>query len=179
MNIEKSHLSGLKAIRELPTFGDERGSFQMWWRSDWDDPDIASIEFRQLNVASNLQRGVTRGSHVAPWDKYAHPLYGTGFAVIVDARAGSPTFGEVDYFELTATDALFIPRGCGHAYQAVTDLLIYGYGVNELWANSSQEQGVSLLDSRFASVPWPIEDREAWVMSDKDRTAPSFHDVFG
>lgn len=172
-------IEGLHVVEGIEVFGDERGSFHMWWRQDWDDPDIAGLPIRQLNSATNRQRGTTRGSHVAPWAKFAHPLLGRVFVVAVDARRGSPSFGTVEEMELDETAGIYIPAGCGHAYQTVDDTVVYAYAVDELWFRGDQETGVSLLEPPFDRVGWPVADRDDWVMSDKDRSAPPFAEVFG
>lgn len=171
-------IAGLRLIDGIDVIGDERGSFHMWWRRDWDDPQVAGLDIRQLNTATNLRRGTTRGSHVAPWDKFAHPLLGRVFVVILDARPDSRTFGQVDHLELDPTRAVFIPRGCGHAYQTIDETVVYAYAVNELWFRTDQEVAVSLLEPPFDAVPWPIADPGAWVLSDRDRNAAAFADVW-
>ena len=178
MHIGESSIAGLRLIEDINVLADSRGTFRTWWRSDWDG-EIGGMKIAQLNISDNFVRGTTRGSHVAPWDKLIHPFYNRAFAVIIDARRGSPTFGSVESFMLDQSSALFVPKGCGNAYQAVDDFLVYGYAVNELWYRSDQEITVSLFDSRFHDVDWPIPDRSQWVVSDKDLHSRKFDEVFG
>jgi dTDP-4-dehydrorhamnose 3,5-epimerase len=176
--IEESPISGVKIVRDIAVVHDDRGSFRTWWRADWPDPDIAGIRIEQANLSHNARKGTTRGSHVAPWDKYAHVLAGSALAVIIDARPGSTTFGTVESFTLDESSALFIPHGCGHAYQTAVDDVVYAYAVNELWFRGDQETAISLFDPRFAAVPWPIGDRSSWIVSQKDRESEFFDDLF-
>jgi dTDP-4-dehydrorhamnose 3,5-epimerase len=177
MHTTSTPIPGVKLIEEIRVLGDDRGSFRTWWRTDWDN-EAASLKVQQLNISENLVQGTTRGSHIAPWNKYIHCFYGHAFAVIIDARRNSPAFGRVESFTLNESNALLVPGGCGNAYQAIDNLLVYGYAVDELWFRSDQETTVSLFDQRFDQVPWPIEDRSKWIVSDKDRTSPRFDDVF-
>jgi dTDP-4-dehydrorhamnose 3,5-epimerase len=171
-------IEGLRIVDGIDVIGDDRGSFHMWFRRDWLDDSVTGLDIRQLNAATNLRRGTTRGCHVAPWAKYAHPLHGRLFVAIIDARPDSPTYRAVDHAELDPTRGIFIPPGCGHGYQTIDDVVVYAYAVDELWFRSDQETGVSLLAPPFDHLPWPVPDRTAWLLSPKDREAPLFDDVF-
>jgi len=172
-------IQGLQFIENLPVFGDDRGSFRTWWRSDWPFADVAGLRVQQMNISTNAAAGTTRGSHIAPWNKYVHAFSNRAYAVILDARRDSATFGRVESFLLEQTNALFVPAGCGNAYQTIDDNVVYGYAVDQLWYRGDQETTVSLLDERFEGLDWPVSDRSRWIMSEKDRTSETLDVVYG
>jgi dTDP-4-dehydrorhamnose 3,5-epimerase len=135
---------------------------------------IRTFTVIQNNVSFNKQKGVARGIHAEPWDKYISIANGEAFAAIVDLRAGS-TFGNVETFRLTPNTALFVPAGCGNSFQALTDDLVYTYLVNAHWYPDAKYSFVNLLDPDLA-IAWPIaisDDR----ISEKDKNHPALADI--
>jgi len=105
---------------------DERGFFSRTFdrdvmRSAGIDPDA----FAQDSL-SRSRRGVIRGMHVrrgAGEAKLVRCSYGAIFDVIVDLRPGSPTYRNWESFELRDDEqvSLYVPAGCAHGFQALTD----------------------------------------------------------
>lgn len=126
----------------------------------------------QWNISVNNKKGVLRGIHAEPWDKYVHCIHGQAFAAIVDMQKDSPTFGRHQTFMLDETKALFVPKGMGNSYQALSDNTIYGYLVNAHWSPDVPYSAVHYADPEL-SISWPLpvgsED-----LSDKDRQNPPF-----
>ena len=91
--------------------------------------------------------------------------------VIVDIRAGSPTFGATDTVRLDDADrrAVYVSEGLGHAFMALTDDAVVTYLCSTGYA-PEREHGVNPLDSRLA-IPWPSDVEP--ILSDKDRAAPT------
>jgi dTDP-4-dehydrorhamnose 3,5-epimerase len=104
--------------------------------------------------------------------KFVYCPVGSVLDVIVDLRAGSPTFGIVDSVVLDDVDrrAVFISEGLGHAFCALQDDSSLTYLVSSLY-NPAVERAVSPVDAELA-LPWPIDPAEL-ELSDKDRAAPS------
>src|SRR5437016_3420331 len=79
------------------------------------NPDLA-----QCNVSYNHHKGTVRGMHwQVPPDaetKLVRCTRGGIYDVVVDVRAGSPTYCQWVGVELTAENrrALYIPEGCAH-----------------------------------------------------------------
>lgn len=157
---------------DLPVHGDSRGWFKENWQKEKMEaiglPDFGPI---QNNISFNSQKGVTRGIHAEPWDKYISIATGRIFGAWVDLREGE-TFGTVFTIELDPSKAIFVPRGVGNAYQALEDDTAYTYLVNEHWSADAQAQYTFLnLADTTASIAWPIPLENA-ELSDKDKLHP-------
>jgi dTDP-4-dehydrorhamnose 3,5-epimerase len=165
-------LSGLILV-ELDIHDDLRGSFREVFRVDHlaAVPGLQGFRPVQQNISHNL-RGTIRGMHAEPWDKFIHVAFGQVFAALVDMRPDSATFGQHATFTLGQKHALFVPRGFGNGFQALTEPAVYGYLVNAHWDPSARYPGVALDDPELA-IAWPLPEDE-WIVSDKDRSNPSF-----
>jgi len=174
LGLERTSIPGLVVLR-LPVHADDRG----WFKENWQRekmlqlglPDFGPV---QNNVAFNARRGVTRGIHAEPWDKFVSVATGSVFAAWVDLRDGD-SFGTSFHIEIDPGVAVFVPRGVGNSYQALQDGTAYTYLVNEHWRAGASYSAVDLGDAALA-IPWPIPLGEAEV-SDKDRSNPTLADV--
>src|SRR5262245_63000817 len=83
---------------------------------------------------------------------------GAVFDVAVDLRPDSPTRGRWVGVELTAENrrALYIPCGCAHGYQTLTDNSEVFYLVSAFY-NAESARGVRWDDPAFGIV-WPEHD---------------------
>lgn len=160
---------------DLPVHGDARG----WFKENWQHEKMAALGLPdfgpvQNNISFNAQRGVTRGIHAEPWDKYISIANGKIFGAWVDLREGE-SFGTVFTAEIDPTKAIYVPRGVGNAFQALEDNTIYTYLVNDHWSAEAPYTFLNLADDTV-NIPWPIELSKA-ELSDKDRRHPSLADV--
>jgi dTDP-4-dehydrorhamnose 3,5-epimerase len=130
------------------------------------------FEVRQHNVLYLAERGVTRGIHAEPWDKYLSPSAGRVFAAIVDLRTGE-TFGRVETFEIGAGQALYVPRGCGNSFCTLEPHTVYNFLVNEFW--SPERVTVDLFDPELA-IEWPFP-RDELHYTERDAANPSLDSV--
>ncbi|HUS25917.1 MAG TPA: dTDP-4-dehydrorhamnose 3,5-epimerase family protein [Nevskiaceae bacterium] len=128
----------------------------------------------QNNFSFNKEKGVARGIHAEPWDKYVSLGTGEAFAAVVDLRKGN-TFGQVETFHLTPNTAIFVPRGCGNSYQALTDELVYTYLVNAHWSPDAKYTFVNLRDPKL-NINWPLPVTDE-LISEKDKNHPMLADV--
>lgn len=167
--LETSPIPGLVVIR-LDLRTDPRGFFKENWQREKmlaiGLPDFGPV---QNNVSYNAERGVTRGIHTEPWDKFVALATGRIFAAWVDMRAGD-SFGTTFTLEMDPSVAVFVPRGVGNSYQVLADHTSYTYLVNEHWRPGIAYPALA-LDDPSAAIPWPIPLSEA-IVSDKDRTNP-------
>lgn len=93
LKVTRTNIPGL-LVFDLPVHGDSRG----WFKENWQRakmtalglPDFGPV---QNNISFNEKRGVTRGIHAEPWDKYISIATGEIFGAWVDASGGS--FGQV------------------------------------------------------------------------------------
>ncbi|WP_369744415.1 sugar nucleotide-binding protein [Paenarthrobacter sp. AMU7] len=162
---------------ELPVHGDDRGWFKENWHRkkmlDLGLPDFGPV---QNNISFNAARGTTRGIHAEPWDKFISVAAGRIFGAWVDLREG-PGFGTMFCAEMTAKDAVYVPRGVGNAFQTLADDTAYTYLVNDHWSAEAQKDYTFLnaADDHVA-VPWPIPLDRA-VLSTQDKSHPRLPDV--
>ncbi len=177
LKVEKTAIDGL-LIAELPVHGDSRGWFkENWQRAKMCSLGVPDIRMVQNNVSFNAQRGVTRGVHAEPWDKWISVATGRIFGAWVDLREGSETYGAVVTAEVDASRAVFTPRGVGNSFQALEDGTAYTYLVNAHWSAELKKTYtfVNLADPELA-IEWPIPLEEATV-SEADTHHPMLADV--
>jgi len=158
-------------------FPDERGVFLEWFKADV----VARTIGHDLNIAQSNQSvsklGTVRGVHFADVPpsqaKYVYCPNGAVLDVIVDIRAGSPTFGTVDTVRLDDVDrrAVYLSEGLGHAFMALTDDAVVTYLCSTGYA-PDREHGVNPLDTALR-IDWPSDIEP--ILSDKDRAAPTLH----
>lgn len=171
----KTPIEGL-IVYDLTVFGDNRG----WFKENWQRekmlqlglPDFGPV---QNNFSYNDKRGVARGIHAEPWDKYVSLGAGKIFGFWVDIRQGSTTYGKVFTTELDPTKAIFVPRGVANGYQTLEDNTVYSYLVNDHWSPDGQYSFVSMFDESLG-IEWPIPLSESEV-SDKDKNHPNLADA--
>ena len=92
-----------------------------------------------------------------PWEKYVHVVHGRAYNVVVDLRDDSDTYGTWWAGELDRTTAIFLSRGLGNGYQALTEGVMYSYLVSEHWRSDVTYPAVAWDDPDLA-IPWPITD---------------------
>jgi len=175
LRITKTDISGLLVIG-LPIFGDDRG----WFKESYQREKMVSMGFPadfdvvQNNISFNSRRGVTRGIHAEPWDKYISIASGSVFAAIVDLRSGE-NFGKVLTFELNPGISLFVPKGCGNSFQSLQNDTAYTYLVNAHWSPEAQYTAVR-LDDPDLNIKWPVPLHVAEI-SQKDKANPSLKEI--
>ena len=130
----------------------------------------------QNNISFNAERGVTRGVHAEPWDKYISVATGSVFGAWVDLRPGK-SFGQVYTCVIDPSRAVYVPRGVGNAFQALEAGTAYAYLVNAHWSAELKKTYtfVNLADPELG-IEWPIPLSEA-VVSEADRRHPYLRDV--
>jgi dTDP-4-dehydrorhamnose 3,5-epimerase len=161
---------------DLPVHGDARG----WFKENWQHekmvalglPDFGPV---QNNVSFNAAKGVTRGLHAEPWDKYVSLGAGQIMGAWRDMRQDSPTFGQTFTLPMDPSHAIFVPRGVANGFQALQDNTVYMYLVNDHWSANPPEGAYSFVNlaDPTNNIDWPIPLDQAEV-SDKDRNHPNF-----
>lgn len=171
-------LPGLMRVQRQRV-GDARGHFARLFcaatlaEAGWPGP------LAQVNHSHTARAGTVRGLH------FQHPphaeaklvsaLRGRVFDVAVDLRAGSPTFlrWHAEVLDAEAGQALLIPPGFAHGFQALSD------GAELLYCHSAAyvpeaEGGLSPLDPRLA-IAWPLPPAH---LSPRDLGHPPLADTF-
>ena len=92
LTVAETGIGGLKVV-DLAVHGDSRGWFkENWQRAKMCALGIPDLRVVQNNISYNEKRGVTRGIHAEPWDKFISVARGSVFGAWVDlARAAPPT----------------------------------------------------------------------------------------
>ena len=175
--IEETAISGLLLI-DLAVHGDNRGWFkENWQRAKMIALGVPDLRVVQNNISFNAERGVTRGIHAEPWDKFISVAHGSVFGAWVDLREGSNTFGKVFTATLDSSKAIYVPRGVGNSFQALEDETVYTYLVNAHWSAELKKTYtfVNLADPKLG-IEWPIPLSEC-ELSEADRNHPMLADV--
>jgi dTDP-4-dehydrorhamnose 3,5-epimerase len=153
--------------------GDDRGVFLEWFR--FEQLDAVGHPFRLAQANASVSRsGVVRGIHYADVPpgqaKYITCVRGAVLDVVVDLRAGSPTFGAWDAVRLDDADrrVLYLPEGLGHGFCALEPDSTVVYLCNDVHRPDA-EHGVHPLDP-VLDIDWPVESP---VLSPKDAAAPT------
>jgi 5-epimerase len=157
------------------SFPDERGVFVSPYQEDAFVKAVGHpLRLAQTNHSLS-RRGSLRGLHFADVPpgqaKYVYCPVGALLDVVVDIRAGSPTFGVWDAVRLDPVDfrAVYVPEGLGHAFVALEDDTVMTYFCSTPY-NPPAEHGLSPMDPALA-LPWPTD--VALLLSEKDKTAPT------
>jgi dTDP-4-dehydrorhamnose 3,5-epimerase len=121
---------------------------------------------------SRSARGVVRGLHVRREDgeaKLVRCSYGAIFDVVVDLRPASPTFRNWEKFELRDDEqvSLYVPAGCAHGFQALTDPADVSYRIDRPH-DPTEDVSIAFDDPELA-IPWPLP---VAAMSSRDRGGP-------
>jgi dTDP-4-dehydrorhamnose 3,5-epimerase/reductase len=163
-------------IFDLTVFGDNRG----WFKENWQRqkmtalglPDFGPV---QNNFSFNNSKGVLRGIHAEPWDKFISVGSGRFFGAWVDIREGSSTFGTTFTAEIDASKAIFVPAGVANSYLTLEDNTVYSYLVNDHWYPDASYTFINAADPDLKIV-WPIP-LDQCELSEKDKKHPMFKDI--
>ena len=176
LKVTETNIPGL-LVFDLPVHGDNRG----WFKENWQRakmlelglPDFGPV---QNNISFNAKKGVTRGIHAEPWDKYISIATGEIFGAWVDLRPGE-SFGQVYTTRLDPSKAIYVPRGVGNSFQALEDGTAYTYLVNAHWSLEQKKTYtfVNLADPEL-NIPWPIPLEES-ERSEADLHHPMLKDA--
>jgi dTDP-4-dehydrorhamnose 3,5-epimerase len=172
--VRETVIPGLYEV-DLVLHGDSRGWFkENYQKAKLEALGLPQFEVVQNNFSFNAERGVTRGLHAEPWEKFISLANGRVFCAWVDLRQGD-SFGTVFTSELTPEKAMFVPRGVANAYQTLEPNITYTYLVNAHWSPEATYAAVNLFDPAL-SIDWPIGQNQA-IVSEKDLANPLLADV--
>jgi dTDP-4-dehydrorhamnose 3,5-epimerase len=159
--VRATPIAGLLELVGQPV-ADHRGAFLNAFRTQelsfaraWGDRPIAQVNLSRTDVV-----GTVRGLHLQARPhseaKLVRGLSGRVWDVAVDLRPKSATYGHWHAVELSpaAANALLIPEGCAHGFQALepgSELLYLHSGT---WVPEA-ETGVRFNDPQLA-ITWPL-----------------------
>ncbi|MBP2328671.1 dTDP-4-dehydrorhamnose 3,5-epimerase [Kibdelosporangium banguiense] len=156
---------------------DHRGRFLELLRAEWWHEAIGrALPVAQVNCSVN-HRGVVRGVHFTGLPgqaKFVTCLAGALVDVIVDTRAGSPSFGVHDTVLLDENThkIVFLPEGVGHGIASLADGTTAFYLCSDTY-DPANEFGVHPLDEDLG-IDWRglLAGSEP-ILSTRDSTAPA------
>jgi dTDP-4-dehydrorhamnose 3,5-epimerase len=175
-DVAKTSVPGLLTISPKPIH-DDRGWFMRTFAAEelagYGIDHTALVEANQ----SRSHRGVVRGLHTRADTREAKLVRvarGRIYDVVVDLRPTSPAFGSWLGFELDdeSHQQLYIPGGCAHGFQALSDVADVCYQVSAAY-DPSLDAAVA-WDDPDIGVRWPLADA---TVSARDRQAPSLAEI--
>ena len=151
---------------------DARGSFARLFDTEAFAAQGLPTHFAQHSLSRNERTGTLRGLHYQtsrPEAKLVRCTAGRAFDVIVDLRRSLPTYGQWCSVELTADrgNAVFIPAGCAHGFQTLTDATELMYCIDVPY-DAQGAIGIRWDDPSLA-IAWPLPDP---ILSARDRALP-------
>lgn len=167
MRFKSTAISGCFSF-ELTPHHDLRGSFLKLFQQSVFQRKELDLQLRE-SFYSVSKKGALRGMHfqVPPkdHDKIVIGLAGIAYDVVVDLRKSSESFGQVVACNLdgASPQGLFIPRGCAHGFQALSDGTALIYLTSQEY-DPAYDQGI-----RWDSIPgiaWPLAEP---LLSARDR----------
>lgn len=173
MQIEETALPGVMVLTPQ-RHGDARGFFsESWNRQTLQAAGLDLPDFVQDNHSLSAQPGTLRGLHyqASPMAQGKLVRCGRGalYDVAVDARLGSPSYGQWVGVTLSAANGrqLWIPPGFLHGFVTLEPDTEVIYKCTQYY--SPEHDGAVRWDS--VGIDWGVE---APLLSEKDRLAPAF-----
>jgi dTDP-4-dehydrorhamnose 3,5-epimerase len=177
MKITETSLPGVLLLTPS-IYRDNRGAFmETWNQSRIADAGLPSV-WVQDNFSTSI-KNVIRGIHyqvIQPQAKLVRVAHGAVLDVAIDLRRSSPMFGSHVAVELSSENGemLYIPKGFGHAFVALTENVGLAYKVTDYYSPAG-ERTIVWNDPELA-ITWPIEKHSA-ILSDKDSKGAMLRDA--
>lgn len=165
---------------DIPVHGDNRG----WFKENFQKEKMLPLGFPESffnenklqNNVSLSRKGVLRGLHAEPWDKYISVAdNGRVLGSWVDLREGA-SFGHVYQTVIDASKGIYVPRGVANGFQVLSDTVAYSYLVNDYWALDLKPKYafVNYADPALG-IEW--DDVENAEVSEADKNHPLLKNV--
>jgi dTDP-4-dehydrorhamnose 3,5-epimerase len=174
MIFTETKLQGVTIV-DIQRLQDERGFFaRSWCRNEFKQAGLVDT-LVQTNISFNAKKGIIRGMHfqLPPFEevKLVQCTRGAIFDVIVDLRPQSKTHKQWISVELTEENhrMIYIPPGCGHGYQTLTDTSDILYQVSQFYSQE-HARGARYNDPAF-QIQWPLP---LTLISKNDSTWPDY-----
>jgi dTDP-4-dehydrorhamnose 3,5-epimerase len=170
MNFKPTNIRGVLIVRHS-TRADERGRFKrQYCEREFAEAGL-NPRWVQVNHSVTLGAGSIRGMHFQrpPHSeaKLVSCPVGRAFDVAVDLRHESPTFLQWESVEIDEATSFYIPEGCAHGFQALTDEVHLIYQHSSFYAPEA-ESGVR-FDDPAVGIEWALP---VGAVSVRDRSFP-------
>jgi dTDP-4-dehydrorhamnose 3,5-epimerase len=159
----------------VPKYADERGDFSETYKLSL----FRSLNLPEMRQDNHLRtrKGGVRAMH---WQEEPHSqaklisvMQGQIFDAVYDLRTNSNTFGQLFTIILDEkSPMLFVPAGCAHGFQGVSEESIVQYKTDREYSAESQRS--FRWNDEDVKIPWPISHP---IVSEKDRDAPKLKDI--
>lgn len=165
-------------IIEPQVYGDDRGFFlESFNQKDFREKTGVNTTFVQDNHSMSL-KNVLRGLHYQipnPQGKLVRVVNGSVFDVAVDARKGSPTFGQWVGCVLSAENKriFWVPEGFAHGFLVLSERAEFLYKTTNYYY--PQYEKTILWNDADLGIDWPLEIPP--ILSPKDQAGQPFKSV--
>jgi dTDP-4-dehydrorhamnose 3,5-epimerase len=165
-------------IIEPQVYGDDRGFFlESFNQKDFREKTGVNTTFVQDNHSMSL-KNVLRGLHYQipnPQGKLVRVVNGSVFDVAVDARKGSPTFGQWVGCILSAENKriFWVPEGFAHGFLVLSDRAEFLYKTTNYYY--PQYEKTILWNDADLGIDWPLKTPP--ILSPKDQAGQPFKSV--
>lgn len=181
LKISTTEIEGVLVL-EPRVFQDPRGFFL----ESYSARDFQTLGIENQWVQDNhsrSQKGTLRGLHFQiehPQAKLCRVARGRVLDVAVDIRPDSPTLGQHVAVELSDENGkmMLVPRGLAHGFLVLSEEADFLYKCDEFYFPT--DQGELRFDDPHVHVQWSLDELGmAPILSDKDRLAPTWKELFG
>ncbi len=117
-----------------------------------------------------MLRGIHYQDMQSPQVKLVRCTVGRILDVVVDLRAGSPTFGQWVAEELSSDNMwqMLVPVGFGHGFATLSEFAEVQYKCTDYYTPAAE--GAVIWNDPDMGIPWPYADP---ILSGKDQKAKS------
>jgi dTDP-4-dehydrorhamnose 3,5-epimerase len=174
MKFEPLNIEGAYKITPRK-MGDNRGAFARVYCAEEFAKRGLNTGWVQMNTSINAVKGTVRGLHFQrpPYAevKLVRCVRGRVLDVFLDLRKDAASFGRVCsvLLDSDALETVYIPAGCAHGFQTLTDDVEMHYCHSEPY-KPEYEAAVNISDPALA-IDWPLSVSS---ISDRDQNHPLF-----
>lgn len=175
IKVTSTKIEGLYIVEPI-TFEDVRGSLFEAYNEEIFASHGLSMKFVQDNEVIS-RKNVLRGMHVNvrhTQGKLVRVLDGEIFDVVIDLRKNSKTYMECFSINLSNDNKkqLYIPKGMGHGYLALSDSRILFKTTSHFIPN---DELCFSCKSRDLNVIWPVDEP---IQNDRDKNSKDLSEVW-
>ena len=176
--VRNFNVLGVKVFK-LKNFIDFRGSFtEIFSKRFLDSHKLNFCDIAQVNLSVS-KKNTFRGIHFSNSKKLQHKLVmcleGSISDFVVDTRIGSPSYGQVDRFELDSKSGklIYVPSGCGHGFLSKMNQTKIIYAQSSEYS-PDEEFDLSCLDKL---LNLNLGNTKKLILSEKDKVAKNLEEL--
>ena len=176
LNVEK-YFNNKVLFFETKKFNDQRGFFSEIFNKKYFSEIGISMDLAQVNFSYSKYKNTVRGIHFTQnpmaQTKLVNVCSGKIYAIVLDVRKNSSTFGKYVSFILSKENfkQLIVPVGFAHAFCTLEDNTEIIYKTSNYY--SPDNEVTILWNDKDLNIPWPINNKEV-IISAKDSKGIKF-----